>query len=258
VIETIKMSFHTLILRRVLSGLNVPILLARELASLLERARGRASSADESAYTPAPKVPAWQVPPPSLFANCGGWSPARGIGSSAMGRSLFAVLIVLFAVLVGTATAWAHGPCYCLSRNSVHPGQRVTVATNYRVTKAVWNPDPNKLANPALALLYDGKFYHRGEKTLILLRRPHPRRGAEIVLPTKLRSGSYVLALFDGTESGTHYTWQVVRVRLTDQLARTGRAVLSLIALGLCLFTTGLALLWVSQRTLLKTRSVPS
>jgi hypothetical protein len=172
-----------------------------------------------------------------------------------MGRRLSPVVFSSFAVLVvvvSAAPAWAHGPCRCLSKKVLQPGQRITVASNYRVTKAVWNPDPDKLANPALALLYDGKFYHHGEKTLILLQRPHAKRGAEMHLPSKLRPGRYVLVLFDGTESGTHYTWQVVRVQPTLRLPRTGIAALSLAALGLCLCTTGLALSWLSQRTLLR------
>jgi hypothetical protein len=157
-----------------------------------------------------------------------------------MGRFLSAILLTVLVFLAVGAPAQAHGPCYCLSTTGIRPAQRITVARNYRVTKAVWNPNPFKLTNPALALLYNGKFYHRREKTLTLLRRTHPERGANLTVPSKVRPGKYLLALFDGTEGGTHYTWDVVKVKPLGEMPATGIPASSLAILALCLFTMGL------------------
>lgn len=117
--------------------------------------------------------------------------------------------IVAFAIgLVHLTSAQAHGPCRvsvtvvgCLQPSSGGPGTRVTIVgtTAYKV---VWNEN----------VVYDSELhFHRGAKTVQLLRLSHGERNVEFVVP-RTPPGSYPVAIYDGAEDGQHYTWNVFKV----------------------------------------------
>jgi hypothetical protein len=119
------------------------------------------------------------------------------------------VWIVAFAIgLVHLTSAQAHGPCRvsvtvvgCLQPSSGGPGTRVTIVgtTAYKV---VWNEN----------VVYDSELhFHRGAKTVQLLRLSHGERNVEFVVP-RTPPGSYPVAIYDGAEDGQHYTWNVFKV----------------------------------------------
>jgi hypothetical protein len=133
-------------------------------------------------------------------------------------RAAFAGLVV---ALVLAASAEAHGPCgSCLSRTSGPPKTRVTVRTTaYWI---IWNgtglPQDGAL----------GPVHRRDERTIELVRcRQAPpdsvpvllcpaRRDVSFVVPD-VPPGPYPVVIYDGSEGGFHYTWDLFRVTAVDE-----------------------------------------
>ena len=104
--------------------------------------------------------------------------------------------------------AHAHGPCdpSCLSAFEGRPGQRIEV--NVRSIRAVLNPRRSQLPYGPRDLW----LAHRpGQKARRLYRSARPRRHTFRV--PDVRAGRYAIAIFDGSEGGSHYTWTYFRVR---------------------------------------------
>jgi hypothetical protein len=182
-----------------------------------------------------------------------GWMPDADLTGSFRRRLVIALCCSLFLLLIKTP-AHAHGPCHCLSPIPAYPGQRVTVPTSYRVIKVVWNPDPTTLSNEALMLLPDGRFYHPERRTITLFASHKIRRGAKVNVPHGVLPGRYLLVIFDGSEDGTHYTWDVLRVRSRIQMPRTGEPTLFLLLLGVSLVVSGRTLLAMTETIRAKRR----
>jgi hypothetical protein len=58
----------------------------------------------------------------------------------------------------------------------------------------------------------DGNHYRPERKTLKLFSRSSRQRGAVFAVPLRVPPGKYLVVIFDGTEGGSHYTWDVFTV----------------------------------------------
>jgi hypothetical protein len=119
--------------------------------------------------------------------------------------------VALLGWLALAPAAAAHGPCQCLTPSSGPPGTRVRAM--YPLYKVVFNPDRTDLGigpEPLWAL-------HRpGVPLVVLGRRWHyadlPLDPGSFTIPPA-RPGRYLIALYDGGEGGSHYSWASFRVR---------------------------------------------
>jgi hypothetical protein len=122
------------------------------------------------------------------------------------------MLAAVAVALAWPAAATGHGPCgICLSRSSGPPGSEVTIThrTAYRV---VWN---------GRGLPHDGALrpaYRRREETIELVRYEvrAARLRVRFTVPD-VPAGSYPIVIYDGSESGHHYTWDPFRVTADDR-----------------------------------------
>jgi hypothetical protein len=119
----------------------------------------------------------------------------------------------------------AHGPCLCTTP-IVRPGQLVPTGRAYLV---VWNPAPHwfgggaggaYLASAHRPLAPSGVVFERP-------RPPHPRvpPRERFRVPPSTPPGVYLALVFDGSEGGTHATWdhvQVIDPRTLDDDASAG------------------------------------
>ena len=126
---------------------------------------------------------------------------------------------VLAAVAAVPAVALAHGPCGCLEPASGPPGTRVRA--DYPIYKVIFNPDRTDLSIGPENLWRR----HRGgppvtvhRSTWRYSRRP-PNRGGTFVIP-RAAPGRYLVALYDGWESGVHYSWETFTVTRAAAAAR--------------------------------------
>jgi len=131
------------------------------------------------------------------------------------------MLAVAAAVVMGwVPSALAHGPCgSCLSRWSGPPGTEVTV-TNTTAYWIVWN---------GRGLPQDGALrprYRPRSPTIDLVRYELSpastegldpgvvsvaRRNVRFQVP-EVDEGTYPVVIYDGSEGGVHYTWDLFRV----------------------------------------------
>jgi hypothetical protein len=74
--------------------------------------------------------------------------------------------------------------------------------------RVVWNPSKLDLPLGPPALW----SRHRDGPTRELFRSDEPTRDVAVRIPDA-RPGVYLVATFDGSEGGSHYTWDFVRVR---------------------------------------------
>jgi hypothetical protein len=128
-------------------------------------------------------------------------------------------VLVAAAVVAGlyVAPASAHGPCgICLKPASGPPGTKVRIS-HTSAYWVIWN---------GRGLPQDGALrpLHRGNaRTIELVRCRQAPPGSDPVLLCPARrdvsftvpqvaSGSYPVVIYDGTESGFHYTFDVFRV----------------------------------------------
>lgn len=125
-----------------------------------------------------------------------------------MGRSLALVVIILAAAFA--APAEGHGPCRrsttetgCLRPAQGPAGTRVTITAGvaYRV---VWNEN--------VVYFGDAKARYRPLRPIVVVAKTgRPREGVEFVVPNT-EPGTYPVAIYDGSEAGAHYTWDVFTV----------------------------------------------
>jgi hypothetical protein len=106
--------------------------------------------------------------------------------------------------------AMAHGPCNCSFPQLGEPGAKVTVRTQaYRI---VFNPKPRNYG-PAMRDSGYASAYQPAAPTRTLLSRAvrNPARKASYRVPA-VPPGVYLVLIFDGSERGTHSTWDYVHV----------------------------------------------
>lgn len=129
-------------------------------------------------------------------------------------------LVVVIAVPSGLiSTAAAHGPCgdSCFSTYSGAPGDEVDILGPEAVL-VVWNPAPNTMALgvPGSDKDCDTRcaaakpIYHHDEPAIVL-HRSDERELVSFEVPDT-EPGEYVIAVYDGGESGLHYTWEIFEV----------------------------------------------
>jgi hypothetical protein len=131
-------------------------------------------------------------------------------------RAAAGAIAVLAVVPVA---AFAHGPCGCLEPASGPPGTRVRAA--YPIYKVIFNPDRADLTIGPESLWrshHDGPPVTVYRQTWRYSRRP-PNRGGSFVIP-EAAPGRYLVALYDGGESGAHYSWETFTVTRAPAPAR--------------------------------------
>lgn len=119
-----------------------------------------------------------------------------------------AVAAILFVVVLFVPAAAAHNRCECLQPVSGPPGTLVTITRGYAAYRIVWNgrglPGHTSL----------NRLHRRNVRTVELLTLPRAkaRSGARLRVP-RVPAGVYPVVIYDGSEGGTHYVWEVFRVR---------------------------------------------
>lgn len=165
-------------------------------------------------------------------------STARALGG------LAAVILAGIAALGGAAVpALAHGPCLnCLEPGAGPPGTRVHVAAEGVL--AVWNPRPNMLAlgvpgnSTECSIKCAGAkpTYHYDEP-MVVLAESNKREPMSFTVPDAT-PGRYLVVIYNGSESGFHYTWDFFTVKAattsptTESHNRTGWLQVALAVIG--------------------------
>ena len=122
-------------------------------------------------------------------------------------RRLASICAVL-ALAAAAEPASAHGPCDpgCLTKYAGFPGERVQV--HVKSIRAVLNPRRSQIPYGPRAL-WTARVRDVGARTLY---RSSAARRHSFRVP-RVPPGRYVIAIFDGSEGGSHYTWTHFRVR---------------------------------------------
>jgi hypothetical protein len=130
--------------------------------------------------------------------------------------------------LVGPPGASAHGPCRCLVPTLGVPGQKVTIART-PAYKVIFNPGPAAFGGAMRQVGYQSS-YEPNAPTVTVVSRPRtqPKRRATFHVP-KAPPGVYLVLIFDGSERGTHTTWEYFHVlgrapRSREQVISQARA----------------------------------
>ncbi|MPZ71232.1 MAG: hypothetical protein GEU71_17145 [Actinobacteria bacterium] len=138
------------------------------------------------------------------------------------------ILATIAALLVPAGPASAHGPCLnCLEPSAGPPGTLVQVAPEGVL--AVWNPRPNMLALGVpgsskecdIACARAKPMYHYDEPVVVLAEE-RPRAPLSFTVPDA-PLGRYLVVIYNGSESGHHYTWDFFTVEPTPILPKTVR-----------------------------------
>lgn len=116
----------------------------------------------------------------------------------------FAAIVAV--LLLAPAAALAHNRCGCLSRSSGPPGAQVTIKGGWTAYRVVWNG--RGLAGHRSL----NRFHRRGFRTIELVKLPRARRGVRFRVP-RVPPGIYPVVIYDGSEGGTHYVWELFRLR---------------------------------------------
>jgi hypothetical protein len=125
---------------------------------------------------------------------------------------LAVVLVVSAASLLspGAAAAGAHGPCNCTSPAVAEAGDKVRTGEAYKV---IWNPAPSDFTGPTPEGLESG--YRPEAPTEVVVDRPRdkPAKHPSFRVPSATPPEIYLVLMFDGSEGGTHSTWDYVQIR---------------------------------------------
>lgn len=151
-------------------------------------------------------------------------------------RSLFAR--VLLAVVAGAALvhfapspALAHGPCGCLNpvltsagdqvRITGGPGRGQAGGTGWPAYRVVFNADPDDFGTMPS---YLSSAYRVDAPTTTVLSRPRrqPTRKGRFRVPSGTPPGLYMVQIFDGSEGGSHSTFDYLHVVDRDEPEQGG------------------------------------
>ena len=128
------------------------------------------------------------------------------------GRTPLVATLVACAAATGAETVVAHGPCRCLSPASGPPG--TTVNTNAAGYKVVFNPNQTDLPIGPQSLWRE----HRpGLPSTVVFQKAYryadlPLRDPVAFEVPQAPPGRYLVSIYDGSEGGSHYTWEYFRV----------------------------------------------
>jgi hypothetical protein len=118
-----------------------------------------------------------------------------------------------------TSPARAHGPCpECLVPEVASPGDRIDA--DYPTYRVIWNPTRVMLTPGPKPFCYGCQLrlwrHHvpNAPSSVVYTRRPRVSQYSFKV--PQVAPGKYLVALFDGSEGGTHYTWDFVTVTPSD------------------------------------------
>ncbi len=131
-------------------------------------------------------------------------------GKDSAGPTGRLLLGIALASLVVPVSAWAHGPCNCSFPQVGDPGARVR--TRSPAYKIVFNPRPTDYGTEANSTGY-ASAYQPAAPTTTVMSRPvdDPVRRASFRVPA-VPPGVYLVLIFDGSEGGTHSTWDYFHV----------------------------------------------
>lgn len=169
------------------------------------------------------------------------------------------VAVAAFAFAVSAGPVSAHGPCACLTPASGASGTTVSAATG--AYKVVFNPDRTDLAIGPRSLW---EAHRPGVVPTVVFRAPYKYSDLPLQGPVEFRvpaapPGRYLVSIYDGSEGGSHYTWEYLRVneRRTPTTARrparglsneaTGVSFLTVAAISLMAFVSGLSVGWLAR-----------
>jgi hypothetical protein len=154
---------------------------------------------------------------------------------------------------------WAHGPCACLTPASGAPGTTISAGTG--AYKVVFNPDRTDLAIGPKSLW---QAHRSGVVPAVVFRLPYKYSDLPLRDPVEFRvpvapPGRYLVSIYDGSEGGSHYTWEYFRVkerrppttarRPTPGLAdeATGVSSLTVVVVSVTAFLFGLCVGWLAR-----------
>jgi hypothetical protein len=117
-------------------------------------------------------------------------------------------------LLFGAAPAAAQGPCpHCIEPATARVHSKLRVG--YPTVQAVWNPPRRVLTKGPKPNCYGcnlrlWRFHVEGSPSYVV--HDGPRVPGFVFRAPHVKPGRYLVALFDGSEGGTHYTWDFVRL----------------------------------------------
>ena len=141
-------------------------------------------------------------------------------------RRAFIGTLLGIAIWLAPSSALAHGPCpRCIEPSTARADSKLRV--DYPTELAIWNPPRRVLTRGPKPNCYGcnlrlWRFHQEGSPSVVVydgIRQPGFVFRAPDVEP-----GRYLVALFDGSEGDTHYTWDFVTLQagLPDEAADEG------------------------------------
>lgn len=116
------------------------------------------------------------------------------------------MLAIVGTMVLPVQAAVAHGPCSeCTSPKRGPAG--TTVRVKWTAIKVVWNPTRSQVPYGDDHLW---AAHHAREPSLTLFRSTRPRTSRFRV--PDAAPGTYGVAIYDGSEGGTHYTWSYFKI----------------------------------------------
>ena len=124
------------------------------------------------------------------------------------------LFLAFLAVLIQGPSAAAQGPCRdCIEPATARADGKLQV--DYPTVRAIWNPPRRVLTLGRKPDCYGcrlglWRFHVEGSPSYVVFNGPR-QPGFGFRAPD-VEPGRYLVALFDGSQGGTHYTWDFVKV----------------------------------------------
>lgn len=129
-------------------------------------------------------------------------------------------MLAAFTVGVGAGTAAAHGPCRCIEPRIAAPGDRLTIPV--WTLRAIWNPTHDDFIVELGELLQRNWRHNPASDAITLAESAKPTEPPLSVSVPHVPAGRYLLLVLDGSEGGTHFTWDYIRVVADDSAEANG------------------------------------
>lgn len=110
----------------------------------------------------------------------------------------------------GPGTATAHGPCRCIEPRIAAPGDELTIPV--RTLRAIWNPTDADFNVELGGFRLRNWRHNPASEAITLAESAKPTEPPLSVSVPKVPAGLYMLLVFDGSEGGTHFTWEYIWV----------------------------------------------